>query len=153
MDIRVKMAPELLTNIRTIFESLSEPMLVGLATEMQDMLSSQKPAPPRQGSGNFVSDKQRKFVMAAIRNGEIDVPYKRGVSPGSQRMNRSFKIKKAPSAVSVTNSASYWKYVIGNQQASIHQGRWTTVDKVRGELLRSGLPEKLVTKILRKYFD
>ena len=154
MKVEVKIPPHLILDLQNVYQNIAEPLLVGLATQMQHQLMSQKPPPPSEGSSKgFVSDKQRKYVMAAIREGRIEVPYRRGTSPGTQRMNRSFKIHKAPSTVYLTNSATYWPFVIGNQQATIHQGRWGTVEKAQAELLRSGLPEKLVAKLLRKYFQ
>lgn len=152
MQVEVKIPAHLILDIQAVYKNIAEPTLVGLATETQHKLMSQKPPPPGKGSGEFVSDKQRKYVMAAIREGRIEVPYRRGISPGTQRMNRSFKLFKAPSSVYLTNSASYWQFVIGGKQATIHQGRWGTVDKAQAEILRSGLPEKLVAKALRKYF-
>lgn len=153
MQVEVKIPPHLIADLQAIYKNVAEPVMVGLATETQHKLMSQKPRPPAEGSsGGFVSDKQRKFVMAAIREGRIEVPYRRGISPGTERMNRSFKIHKAPNTVYLVNTASYWSFVIGNQQATIHVGRWGTIEQVRDELLRSGLPEQLVAKALRKYF-
>lgn len=152
MRVEVKVPPHLIIDLQHVYKNIAEPTLVGLATQTQHVLMSQKPPPPPRGNGGFVSDKQRKYVMAAIRDGRIEVPYRRGISPGTQRMNRSFKLFKAPNTVYLTNSASYWQFVIGDKQATIHQGRWGTVEKALAEILRSGLPEKLVAKALRKYF-
>ena len=152
MKITIKVPKDLLANIKNIYKELNEPVMVAVAVETQNELMNQKPPPPARGSMRFVSDKQRKFVMASIARGDIVVPYKRGIAKSSQRMNRSFKLVRSPRAVELTNSASYWKYVIGNQQAKIHQGRWKTLDTAVEKVLRSRLIRDVVVDILKKKF-
>jgi hypothetical protein len=153
MKVTVSIPKNLIANIQNIYKELAEPVMVAVAVETQNELMNQKPPRAPRGAMRFVSDKQRKFVMASIANGDITVPYKRGIDKRSQRMNRSFKIVRSPRSVQLTNSASYWKYVIGSEQAHIHKGRWKTLDNVVIEVLRSGLIEDTVKTILRKRFD
>jgi len=152
MKVTVSIPKDLLANIQNIYKELAEPVMVAVATETQNDLMNLKPPRPAKGSMKFVSDRQRKFVMASIANGSITVPYKRGIDRNSQRMNRSFKLVRAPRSVQLTNSASYWKYVIGSEQAQIHKGRWKTVDEVVVNILKSGLVEDVTRKVINKRF-
>ena len=152
MRIEVKIPKDLLSDIENVYKTVSEPVLVALATEVQHELMSQKPPPPRQGSMQFVSEAQRRFVMASIRRGDITVPYKRGIAKQSERMNRSFKIIRAPREIVLTNSASYWQYVIGSQQARIHRNRWKTASQMVEKVIRSGLLTDLVNTAIQKKF-
>jgi hypothetical protein len=81
--------------------------------------------------------------MAAIRQGKITVPYVRGRGNklhGSETLNRSYRLDLEGDVVSLVSAASYASYVVGDQQAPIHQGRWTTARdaaervKARGDL-------------------
>lgn len=153
MKIDVSIPRRLLANIHNIYKELAEPVMVAVAVDTQNELMNQKPPRVAKGAMRFVSEKQRKFVMASIASGAITVPYKRGIDRSSQRMNRSFKLVRSPRSVQLTNSASYAKYVIGSEQAKIHKGRWKTVDEVVVRVLRSGLVEDTVKTILQKRFD
>lgn len=152
INISVAIPKDLYSRLSGIGKNVIEPTMVGVATAVQHELTSNKPPPPPKGSMKFKSDKQRKFVMAGIRNGTIDAPYRRGISAGSQRLNRSYKIIRAPSAITLTNTASYMQYVIGNKQAKIHQNRWLTGEKATQRVVQSGLVARIVAKTIRKYF-
>ena len=152
MNIIVTIPKGLEQRLNNIAKEVVEPTMVGIATSVQHELTSNKPPPPRKGSQKFVSDKQRKFVMAGIRNGTIDSPYRRGISPSSERLNRSYKIIRAPSTITLTNTASYMEYVIGEKQAKIHQNRWLTGAMATQRVVRSGIVARIVTKAIRKYF-
>ena len=152
MKIEVKIPKNLLSDINNVYKTVSEPVLVGLATEVQHELMTQKPPPPRRGSMQFVSEAQRRFVMASIQRGDITVPYKRGIAKQSQRLNRSFKIVRSPREIVLTNSASYWSYVIGSQQAQIHKNRWRTATQMVDKVVRSGLLVDLLNTVITKKF-
>lgn len=152
MKVQVNIPKNLLANIRNTYKDLVEPVMVAVGTETQHELSNQKPPPPRKGSKEFVSDKQRRYVMAAIREGKIEVPYRRGMSPGSQRMARSFRLVRAPGSLYITNSAAYMDYVIGRKQARIHQGRWKTGQEVAERVIKDGIIEDTVAQVLEKKF-
>lgn len=152
IKVTVSVPKDLLANIQNIYKELAEPVMVAVAVETQNELMNLKPPRPARGSMKFVSEKQRRFVMASIANGSITVPYKRGIDKNSQRMNRSFKLIRAPRNVTLTNSASYWRYVIGSEQAQIHKGRWKTVDEVIVKVLKSGLVEDVTRQVINKKF-
>lgn len=152
MKVQVIVPKDLLDDLHSVYKEIAEPVLVAVAVETQNELSNLKPPRPARGSMKFVSEKQRKFVMASIANGDIQVPYQRGIAKQSQRMNRSFKLVRAPSSVSITNSARYWEYVIGEKQAEIHKNRWKLASTVVDEVLKSGVVEETAQKIIDRQF-
>lgn len=91
------------------------------------------------GKATFVSDKQRRFFFAALRQGSIQVPYRRTGTLG----------RKWTSKVTFTdndvmgfagNTAPYAPLVQGfGTQARIHAGNWQTdqlvADESRDEVL------------------
>lgn len=95
--------------------------------------------PAKHGSGRpmqWVSVKQRAAVMAMIRRGEIEVPYRRGKSPGSESLGRRWTIDEQDDGLTaiVGNNASYGPYVQGEQQSAYHrEGGWKTTDQVSEE--------------------
>jgi hypothetical protein len=97
--------------------------------------------------GQFVSDRQRKFVMAAIREGRIKIPYKR-----TRTLSRAWHVPPYRSVagmlhgevVSSGNMAPYNRRVQDRElQARLHQGNWATVQTV-GERRAS---------TIQRYFD
>jgi hypothetical protein len=153
MRVEVVIPKGLLEKIHNTYKELAEPVLVAIATETQNELANLKPPPPARGSNRFVSEKQRRYVMAAIREGKIEVPYKRGSSPGSQRMSRSYRLVRAPNTVFLSNSATYVNYVVGEEQSRIHRGRWKRALDVATEVVESGLPESVINDIIKKKYS
>jgi len=82
------------------------------------------------------SAKQRRGFFAKLRSGEIEVPYRRGASPGSERMGAKWTIAARDSGLTqvIGNNASYGPLVQGANQTGYHaQTGWNTVDKVAEE--------------------
>jgi len=99
----------------------------------------------------FVSDRQRRFVMANIREGKITVPYVRGRGNklrGSYTLNRSYRLDLEGDTVMLKSSASYANYVVGDEQAQIHQGRWTTAREAAERIHQRGDLQYIVTKVM-----
>lgn len=79
----------------------------------------------------FVSDKQRRFVMAAIRRG--DIPYTRGVSSSSETLGRRWTTEERRGGLEqvVGNNASYAEYVQGDKQSKYMKAvGWERVDAI-----------------------
>src|SRR3990167_970875 len=74
----------------------------------------------------FVSDKQRRYFFAALRSGEIEVPYRRGQSPRSERYGTQFYVEPRGYNVTVVgNRASYGEFLGGEQQSAyMAAGGW-----------------------------
>lgn len=113
------------------------------AKSVEGEIQIQKPRPPKRGAQVYKSEKQRRFVMAMIAQGKITVPYVRGrgnTLAGSQNLSQSYRVMLDGDEAVLYSSASYAPYVIGDQQAEIHQGRWLTAMEAarivaqRGEL-------------------
>ena len=126
-------------------------VMTAYATMVQHELSNDKPPPPKPGSMKFVSDRQRRFVMANIRKGSITVPYVRGRGNklrGSETLNRSYRLDLEGDTVMLKSSASYANYVVGDEQAPIHQGRWTTAREAAERIQQRGDLQYIVTKAM-----
>jgi len=89
------------------------------------------PERPSAGSfAGFVSDKQRRWFFAALRRGDITVPY---VRTGALGRRWTTKITMGPDALvgTIGNDTEYAPFVQSkDQQAQIHQGRWETIEQV-----------------------
>lgn len=126
---------------------------LGYAVSVVDEINSQKPPPPAPGSMKFKSERQRRFVMANIKRGAITVPYVRGTGSGlhgSEALNRSYIVDLYGDEAVLKNSASYAQYVVGNQQADIHKGRWITVVEASDTVQGNGTLESLVAQAMEK---
>lgn len=132
------------------YQKLTEVAMTGFATEVMAALKIDKPRPPTPGSMRFVSDKQRRFVMAMIKQGKIQVPYVRASTKsfGSANLQASYRINKAGADVQLVSDAPYANYVIGDQQAEIHKGRWKTSREAVEEVISTGTLDAVVQKAL-----
>ena len=86
--------------------------------------------------GGWKSDKQRKWFFANLRAGTIDVPYRRGISPGSEALGRKWtsKYDKSKFEGVIGNNASYARLVQGDQQTEMMKRiGWKGVDVVAKE--------------------
>lgn len=93
--------------------------------------------PPMQ----FRSPRQRRGFFAALRDGRIQVPYRRTGNLGrmwSKRITRSgdgVEGEVGSNARSRTGGQAYGPYVIGSEtQAQYHYGRWRTDEDVADNL-------------------
>jgi hypothetical protein len=128
------------------YQKLTEVAMTGFATEVMAALKLDRPRPPTPGSMRFVSEKQRRFVMAMIKQGRIQVPYVRASTKsfGSANLQASYRINKTGADVQLVSDAPYANYVIGDQQAQIHQGRWKTSRQAVEEVITTGTLDKIV---------
>ena len=73
----------------------------------------------------FVSDKQRRYFFAALRSGEIEVPYRRGQSPGSEKYGDQFYVEsRGYNLTAVGNRASYARWLAGGGSKYMAAGGW-----------------------------
>lgn len=78
----------------------------------------------------FMPHRRRAF-FAKLKAGEIDFPYKRGLSPNSERLAQRWEISGEGLNLRLRNNASYASIVQGREQALYHRRTgWNTVDKV-----------------------
>lgn len=144
-------ALHLIEKVRQLQENVL-PVVAGLA--VVELIKNDPPPPARGSAPGFVSDRQRKFVMAGKRNGTIQIPYVRGRGAGkSQKLNRSYLVLRGTIAESqVVSTASYAQYVVGNKQAPIHQGRWLTTDEIAKRMEDSGQIKSVVEQAVNQIF-
>jgi hypothetical protein len=96
------------------------------------------PPPPLPGSFEFVSDKQRRYVMWAIKAGTIQVPYRRRHSGGiGGSITTKVSTLGRDMVGTIGTNMVYAPWVISDRaigdrgpQARIHQGRWWTLQGV-----------------------
>lgn len=133
------------------YQELTRTVLLAYGQAVKQELMEDKPPPPAPGSMKYKSEKQRRFVMAMIREGQIKVPYVRGTGgglKGSEALNRSFRVDLEGDNAVLYSAASYAPYVIGDQQADIHQGRWKTAIDAANTVAQRGDLDKIVAMAL-----
>lgn len=94
--------------------------------------NAQQSYPNRQSSGPYpwVSERQRRYVMAAIRDGRITVPYRRTRRLGKWEVGSVTQTGRGWSG-SVGPTVDYARYVMNAaDQAQIHQGNWPTIQRI-----------------------
>lgn len=135
------------------YQELTRTVLLAYSQAVKQELMEEKPPPPARGSMRFVSEKQRRFVMAnwAGGKGRLRIPYVRGSGSGlkgSEALNRSFRIDLEGDVAVLYSAASYAPYVIGDQQAEIHRGRWKTAIDAATTVAQRGDLDKIVEMAL-----
>lgn len=121
------------------------------ATQVSTRLQEDKPPRPSPGAMKYKSEKQRRFVMAAISRGQLKVPYVRGTGSGlsgSQTLNTSYSVTLNGDEAILTSKAAYAPYVVGDQQADIHKGRWMTTLNAIDQVSASGDLDYIVQKAM-----
>ena len=91
---------------------------------------------PISAVGGFKTDKSRRWFFWALSKGKIDVPYRRGVSPGSEDLANKWtsKYDKNRFEGTIGNNASYARLVMGGKQTKMMKMiGWKTVEKVAKE--------------------
>lgn len=72
----------------------------------------------------FKSEKSRRYFFWALKQGKIEVPYRRGMSPNSEKMSHGWSIITSNNGLTATirNGASYGSLVMGDgKQAQYHR--------------------------------
>lgn len=88
------------------------------------------PPQAHKGLGGFKSDKQRRFFFAALRSGQIQVPYRR---TGTLGRRWTSTVEQTPGDLigTVGNNTIYGPYVMDpERQAWMHKGVWQTTQDV-----------------------
>jgi hypothetical protein len=121
-ELRAKLGPQLTSQV---FRDPTK----RAATRLEQALTTY-PDPPRGKRMQFKSEKQRRFFFAALRSGQISVPYRR-----TMRLARSWILRFLERGnefrVEAENKVPYLPFVMGpGTQASIHRNRWPTTAQV-----------------------
>jgi len=81
----------------------------------------------------FTSDAHRRAFFAMLKRGKINVPYRRGQSPSSQRLASRWAVSRRNGGLSVVvgNNATYARRVQGDRQTAYHKKTgWKTISDV-----------------------
>lgn len=91
------------------------------------------PAVSRRPVAQFLTPRALRFLHAASRSGDIDIPYRRGVSPGSQRMGLRWEVKPQSGGLMqvIGNNTGYINYVQGDEQSIYHRETgWEKIEDI-----------------------
>lgn len=151
-EIEVEGLEELIVRFGVDLEPALGAAAVAIAAEAQDRIApypgaSRKPQP-------FRSAKQRRGFFARLRSGAIQVPYRRGSSPGSQTLGRRWNIQPQRLGATLQNTASYAGLVHGKaEQAKYHKGTWKTDEDVKESIERDGTAERVIEQAMKQALD
>ena len=139
--ITIRGADQIMSRIRSlpdetrkqIYEDVGEYGLTVIREYPKQRSVSRAQAYPNAPAGpGWFSDKQRKYVMAKIRRGDIKVPYSR-----TQTLANSWKATATKDDLVFSNMQKYAPYVMGNAAQSNHEklvGWKKIVDIIDGKL-------------------
>ena len=128
-------------------EALAQVIGVAVGEEARNIISVY-PSASRK-SQPFKSAQSRRFFFAALKRGEIEVPYRRG-GKGSQGLGRRWVVNPTSSGAEVTNSASYAALVQSKQeQAAYHRGNWQTDQDVATQMGSGGKVAEIAEDVVQ----
>ena len=91
----------------------------------------------RRRTMNFVSDQQRRHFFWLMNTGRIEVPYRRGISEGSERHGQSWTVQERRGGLTqvIGSDTSYGPLLQSrDQQTEFHrEGGWETVEDLAEE--------------------
>jgi hypothetical protein len=142
IDIKIPADLQRLLDGRSLERAMSAATKAA-AAEGQDRIA--RYPRPRRRKVTFASDRQRRGFFARLRSGQIEVPYRRGSSPGSETLGRRWSIQPSGRFNHVLrNDASYAALVHGaDDQAAYHAGNWKTDEGLADELRSDGTFEQI----------
>lgn len=130
VDIDLDGVPRLMEEIG----ATARKMQTGLEAGAQYLKSQIAVYPPsRHGPQPFKNDKQRRGFFARLKSGEIEVPYRRGISPSSQKLGQSWGVVAKPLEATVGTRVSYAPLVQSKaDQTRYHKATgWVTAEDVK----------------------
>ena len=138
MTIRIEGLDKLLAKL-TRLEQMArvKDALRSAAVHMRQRVAQYPPASHRpQPIGGEGDERKRRLrgFFYHLNKGDIEVPYKRGSSPGSERLSGRWTIESRDDGLTqvIGNNASYGPLVMGpDKQTKYHAATgWPTTDKV-----------------------
>ena len=108
----------------------------------------------RRGPQPFKTDKQRRGFFAKLKAGLIDVPYRRGISPGSQRLDTKWFVSMLSDLrASIVNSATYASLVHDRtKQSRYHEETgWKTAQGVAEDPAVLSAVERILQKTIDEF--
>lgn len=122
-------------------------VLHAMGTELQGQLADCYPQ-QKHVPMEFVSDKQRRWFFAALRNGEIEVPYKR-----TRQLSRGWETRADRGDVEVVNPVRYAAWVMGrrHQTSMMKKIGWPKVDDVHEKTKRRGVYRRAMSRMTAQF--
>ena len=143
-----------LPKLRKIMQKIGslQPVKVGLrsgAIHVKGKIAKYPPVSRRPQP--FVSDLQRRGFFAKLKSGQIQVPYRRGISPNSERLGGSWTVEERGGGLQqvVGSDTSYGPLVQDrSKQTRYHRDTgWKTTEDV------SKRESKEVSRIVKEIVD
>lgn len=161
MQVDVKISPRDLRDLRKLlspseYRRVVRTGCVAAAQVAADAMKEYPPSPagrPQFGAGFPTLAMQRGF-FARLNAGEIEVPYRRGTSPSSERLNAKWRVRPMRGlAAEAINYTSYGVWVHGDQEQSQYHketGHKTESSVVEDEIENMGIAfERVISKWLK----
>ena len=128
-ELEIKGLDELLAALERLGRDVEKELTPAVEKAMRHLwqeLPSYPPKPQPGAASKYWTVKQRRWFFAALRDGRIQVPYKRQRARG---LDGSLSMEVRSVAGEITGlmgpSMPYAPYVVGEgEQARIHQDRW-----------------------------
>ena len=128
--VRVEGLDKLLRKLGKMGPSVFRPAIAEAATHIKSKIAQYPRV--RHGKQPFKTDKSRRYFFFALRNSLIEVPYRRGLSPGSEALGRRWTVEfrdDGKTAV-IGNNASYARLVQSDdEQTNYHRLTGWPTDK------------------------
>ena len=108
----------------------------------------------RRGPQPFKTDKQRRGFFAKLKAGVIDVPYRLGISPNSQRLDTKWFVSMISDLrASIVNSATYATLVHDRTKQSRyhHETGWKTAQDVAEDPAVLSAVERIMQKTVDEF--
>ena len=110
-------------------------------------IAEAKPYPGASGKKQpFTSAKQRRYFFAALRKGQISVPYRRTFG-----LQDAWDYELTPTGATVTNPSPHADYtIVKGRQAKYHKGTWKdeeAIAKAAEPKARDAAEQAIVTEI------
>ena len=133
--IRIEGAKELIAKIDSIAKMNKVKAAIGLvATDLKGKIAQYPPRSSRPNPLIRLNPRVRRGFFYHLKKGDIEVPYRRGQSPGSQKLGQSWNVQQSLSGwqATVGTSVSYARLVQDSaNQTSYHRGTgWITTNQV-----------------------
>lgn len=148
VEIEIKGIKEALAALGKVDSDMTLPMTDAIAEEV--VLPRLREYPPASRAKQpFKSDKSRRFFFAALKRGDISVPYHRTSALAALWETKHTSL----SSLDIVSRRKKSDLIIGDsgKQAAYHRGTWPTVDQVAEESTPDAL--EVADRIAREYID
>ena len=134
MPIEIKGLDHVLKQIDSLGQPNAFRRPMGQAVDHLEVKMKAYPIGNQHRPQPFKSEKSRRFFFWALREGKIEVPYRRGKSPGSEKLGTSWTTKVSADGRTgrVGNDTTYAQLVQDSTRQTAYHKRtgWNTVQAI-----------------------